>query len=256
MTEVLLAVPSVGFRSTLVLMKPLLSSHAKLICATKGLEDGTGRLCHEMANEVLGGQYSFAALSGPSFAKEVAAGLPTAVAIASTDAGWIKVIAARFRSAIFQTHACEDVTGVEIAAVVKNVIAIATGMSDGMKLGANARSALITFGLNEMTCLGLAIGAKKDTFMGLAGVGDLILTCSDDQSRNRRLGLALGHGKSIADAEKEIGQVVEGKRNAEIVVKLASEHQVSMPTCSLVWDILQGKVMLQDVKERFLQTTG
>ncbi len=240
--DILIAVPSVGYRETLIMVKPLISAHTRLLCATKGLDAETGQLLHEVATEILGEQHKFAVLSGPSFAREVAAGLPAAVTIASHDQHFLEDLMLRFDSPIFQINSSQDVVGVEIGGVAKNVIAIATGISDGMNLGSNARSAIITLGLAEITRLGLALGGKPESFTGLSGVGDLILTCSDDQSRNRRLGLALGKGKKAAEAEQEIGQVVEGKRNAELVTILAKKHQVDMPICESVWEILQGKL--------------
>lgn len=239
-TDILVVVPSVGFRNTLLTLKPLISDNTRIICATKGLDTESGQLLSEVADSVLGKSHPFAMLSGPSFAREVAAGLPTAVVIASRHAAMQTELARRFHSNIFHIDLSEDVIGVEIGGVVKNVIAIATGMSDGMSFGTNARSAIITRGLAEITRLGLALGAKAETMTGLAGLGDLILTCSDDQSRNRRLGLAIGKGQSVAEAEKSIGQVVEGKRNAELVSILAKRHGIKMPICETIWEILQG----------------
>ena len=189
-------------------------------------------------------------LSGPSFAREVAAGLPTAVSIASKNTVLRNDLIKRFNSPIFRTYPSDDVIGTEVGGVAKNVIAIATGISDGMALGANARSALITRGLAEIIALGTALGGKLETFIGLAGMGDLILTCGDDLSRNRRLGLAIGKGKNMETAEKEIGQVVEGKNSAELVEKLAKQHRINMPICNTVCQILQGKV---NPKEAFME---
>ncbi|OGT42572.1 MAG: glycerol-3-phosphate dehydrogenase [Gammaproteobacteria bacterium RIFCSPHIGHO2_12_FULL_37_34] len=240
--DVIVAVPSIGFRETLIMLKSLIPVHLRMTCATKGLDTDTGQLLHEVAAEVLGARYPFAVLSGPSFAREVAAGLPSAVVIASQDKQLLEDLTHRFNSQIFRIYASHDVVGVEIGGAVKNVIAIATGISDGMELGANARSALITHGLDEMMHLGMALGGKAETFVGLSGMGDLILTCTDNQSRNRRLGLSIGQGHDLQEAEREIGQVVEGKRNAELVVLLAKRHNVSMPICELIWEILQGKL--------------
>jgi glycerol-3-phosphate dehydrogenase (NAD(P)+) len=244
--DILMVVPSVGYRSTLTSLKPIIGDHVRIISATKGLDANTGALLSDMVTEVLGKNRRFAVLAGPSFAKEVAAGLPTAVTIASSDANYAAEVCDRFNSDIFHTFPSDDVIGVEVGSVVKNVIAIATGIGDGMQYGTNFRCALITFGLAEMTRLGVALGAKADTFVGLSGMGDLILTCSDDQSRNRRFGLAVGKGGNIAEIEAGIGQVVEGKRNAELVAILATRHHVTMPLCSVVLDILQGKVSPKD----------
>lgn len=251
-TDILIVVPSIGYRQTLTQLKPYLQKNMRIICATKGLDAETGQLLSDVTHEVLGNTHPFAVLSGPSFAKEVAAGLPCAVMIASSDNIFQKDIIERFNSPIFRTHPTDDVIGVEIGGVIKNVIAIATGMFDGMALGANARSALITYGLAEITRLGLALGGKMETFNGLSGLGDLILTCSDDQSRNRRFGLAIGKGRHVLEVEREIGQVVEGKRNAELAVKLAQKHHIHVPICATVWKILQGNVNAKEAVANLL----
>lgn len=240
--DLIIAVPSVGFRSTLNQLKPLLSSTHRFLCATKGMDMEKGQLLHATLREILGPHYPYAVLSGPSFAKEVAAGLPTAVVIASEDEAFAEVMLQRFNSPIFRIDLSKDLIGVEIGGIVKNVLAIATGISDGMKLGANARSTLITRGLNEMIALGSALGADPKTFEGLAGLGDLILTCTDDLSRNRRFGLAVGNNIPKDQAEREIGQVVEGKRNAELLVQLAERHSVKMRICETIHAILQNKI--------------
>lgn len=178
--DIVIVVPSAGFRSTLTLLKPILSSKARIICASKGLDTETGQLLGDIAEEILGKKHLFAVLSGPSFAREVAAGLPCAVVIASHDKHLLSDLTARFNSPLFRIYTSDDVTGVEFGGVAKNVIAIATGISDGMELGANARSALITRGLAEIIRLGKALGGKLETFVGLSGLGDLILTCSDN----------------------------------------------------------------------------
>lgn len=244
--DILIAVPSIGFRETLIMLKPLVPPSVRITSATKGLDADTGQLLHEVVDEVLGSGQKFAALSGPSFAREVAAGLPTAVMVASHDRDFAQDLAGYFDSELFRIQITDDVVGVEISGAIKNVIAIATGVFDGMQLGANARSALITGGLSEIMRLGATLGGKIETFVGLSGVGDLLLTCTDDLSRNRRLGLALGKGNPIQEAEKQIGQIVEGRRNAELVVQLAEKHSVSMPICEAVWKILQGNM---EVKE-------
>jgi glycerol-3-phosphate dehydrogenase (NAD(P)+) len=218
----------------------------RIICATKGLDAETGQLLSEVATDVLGKDHLFAVLSGPSFAREVARGLPAALVIASFNPSFLKDLTHRFDSPLFRIHPSDDVIGVEVGGAVKNVIAIATGISDGMELGANTRSALITQGLAEIIRLGTALGGKPDTFIGLSGLGDLILTCSDDQSRNRRLGLAIGKGQDIKEAEKAIGQVVEGRRNAELIAMLAERHGINMPVCAAVFDILQAKLSAKD----------
>jgi len=250
--DIIVAVPSIGYHDTLAMLKPHLLSDMRLVCATKGLDNDTGRLLHTIAREVVGKEHPYAVLSGPSFAREVAAGLPTAVVIASENQHFAQDLLRRFNTSIFRIYLSDDVIGVEIGGVVKNVIAIAAGISDGMELGANARSALITRGLAEMIRLGMALGAHWETFTSLAGVGDLMLTCGDNQSRNRRLGLAIGKGQKIEEAEREIGQVVEGKKNVEQVVQLAKQYTVEMPICETVLEILQGKTTLRRAMENLL----
>jgi glycerol-3-phosphate dehydrogenase (NAD(P)+) len=250
--DILIAVPSAGFRDILFALKPLLHSATRIAWATKGLDPETGELLHDMLQETLGKDCISAILSGPSFAREVAAGLPTAVVVASNNLAFANDIMQRFNSPLFRVYRSKDMTGVEVGGVVKNVLAIAAGISDGMQLGANARSALITRGLAEMTRLGQAAGGQYETFTGLAGLGDLVLTCTDDLSRNRRFGLALGRGKSINEAEREIGQVIEGKRNAELLVALAKKLNVEMPISETVWEILQGNLTVQAAMQQLL----
>ncbi|RDI41693.1 Glycerol-3-phosphate dehydrogenase [NAD(P)+] [Aquicella lusitana] len=250
--DVIIAVPSVGFRETLIMLKPLIHDRIRITCASKGLDEDTGQLLSEVTEEILEKDRPFAVLSGPSFAREVAAGLPAAVVIASRNKILLSDLTQRFNSSIFRIYPSDDVVGVEVGGVVKNVIAIATGISDGMELGANARSALITRGLAEIMRLGIALGGKLETFIGLSGMGDLILTCTDNLSRNRRLGLAIGKGRNVQEAEHEIGQVVEGKRNAELVVLLAERHNVDMPICETVWQILQEKISAKDAVDQLL----
>ncbi len=252
--DILIAVPSFAFKQTLQNLKIIAADKPlRFISATKGLDPASGQLLHEIAINLFGKNCLFAALAGPSFAREVAAGLPTAVMIASQDNDFNAALFKRFNSKLFRIYLSRDLIGVEICGVVKNILAIATGISDGMQLGANARSALITRGLAEMTRLGIAIGGERDTFTGLAGVGDLVLTCTDNQSRNRRLGLAIGQGKSVVEAEKEIAQVIEGKQNAETISKLAARHQIDMPISAAVWSILSGQQSLSDAMNQLLE---
>lgn len=253
--DILIAVPSVGFRDTLLALQPLMTQSKRIVWATKGLDLQTGELLHEVGRDVFGTECQYAVLSGPSFAREVAAGLPTAVVIASDNTDFANDLLQRFNSPFFRVYLSDDITGVEIGGVVKNVLAIAAGIVDGMHLGANARSALITRGLAEMTRLGVARGGHAETFTGLTGLGDLILTCTDNQSRNRRFGLALGSGKTITEAEKEIGQVIEGKRNAELVVGLAKKHHIEMPIAETVWEVLQGHLTVTQAVQQLLSRT-
>ncbi|HHJ81153.1 MAG TPA: NAD(P)-dependent glycerol-3-phosphate dehydrogenase, partial [Candidatus Tenderia electrophaga] len=208
--DLLLVVPSHAFRQTLESIKPYVSESSRLIWASKGFEPGSGRLLHQVAEGVLGTARPMAVITGPTFALEVAKGLPTALTVASVNPSFAADIAARLHNNTFRAYTSVDVPGVEVGGAVKNILAIAAGISDGLGYGANARAALITRGLTEVMRLGEALGGCKETLMGLAGLGDLLLTCTDDQSRNRRFGLALGRGLSISDARASINQVVEG----------------------------------------------
>jgi glycerol-3-phosphate dehydrogenase (NAD(P)+) len=236
--DVLIAVPSSGFRSFLEELAPQLSSGMYVAWATKGFEHGSGLLPHQVAHQVLGDNHEVAVLSGPTFAKEVGAGLPTAMVVASPHAQFARRIAEDLASPVFRTYISTDIIGVELGGAVKNVIAIGAGLSDGLGFGANTRVALITRGLSEMTRLGAALGARAETFMGLAGLGDLVLTCTDDQSRNRRFGIALARGGTPQAAMSEIGQVVEGHRAARILREVARQHQLELPICEGICRIL------------------
>lgn len=237
--NILLAVPSHAFRGMLEQLQPLTASTRSLVWATKGLDAASGGFLHHVAAEVLPQAGPFAVLSGPSFAGEVARGMPTAVVVASKDAAFATAVAKSFHSETFRVYTSRDLVGVELGGSVKNVLAIATGISDGLGFGANARAALITRGLAELVRLGAALQADPQTLMGLSGVGDLILTCTDDQSRNRRFGLALGRGQDPAQAQQEIG-TVEGVRTAAEVFSLAQRVGVEVPLCEQVFRILQG----------------
>lgn len=236
--DVLISVPSHGLRETLTKVKPFLRDDARVCWATKGFELHTGKLPHEVAAEVLGADRAVAVLSGPTFAKEVGVGLPTAMTIAANDPVFAQELAVALSGENFRAYTSDDMIGVEVGGAVKNVLAIGAGMSDGLGFGANSRVALINRGLVEMTRLGVALGAKKETFMGLAGMGDLVLTCTDDLSRNRRMGLALASGMSVDEAKKEIQQVVEGVMAAEAVMEVATELGIEMPICQQVYRIL------------------
>jgi len=234
----LVVVPSHALRETLTLMRPLLAADTRLAWATKGFELSTGALPHQVVAEVMDGARPGAVLSGPSFAREVAAGLPTAITAASADADYARALAELFSTPRFRTYTSDDVIGVEVGAAVKNVLAIGAGISDGLGYGANARTAVITRGLVELSRLAEALGARRETLMGLSGMGDLILTCTDDQSRNRRMGLALARGRGMDDAAAEIGQVVEGVLAARAVHEVADRLGVEMPICTQVYRVL------------------
>ncbi len=246
--DILIAVPSHAFSEVVEKIKPYLDTERRIFWATKGLDHG--RLLHHVAEEMLG-ERAYAILSGPSFAREVAEQKPTAVVIAGNNEIFIEDLIMAFHCPAFRVYKSHDMVGVEIGGAVKNVLAIATGISDGLQLGANARAALITRGLAEMTRLGLALGAEQNTFMGLACVGDLVLTCSDDQSRNRRFGLALGQGKSTEQA-KAIAGVIEGIRTTDEVLQLAAHYQVEMPIAEQIEQILQQKITPQQAFDNLL----
>ena len=225
--DVLVALPSHALRETLTALARL--PLRRLAWATKGFELDSGLLPYQVAGQLLPASLPTAVLSGPTFAREVGAGLPTAMTIASADAGYAERLAERISSETFRAYTSSDVAGVEVGGATKNVYAIGAGICDGLGFGANTRIALITRGLAEMTRLGLALGGRKETFMGLAGMGDLVLTCTDDKSRNRRFGLALAAGAQPSEALQSIGQVVEGYNGARAVHRVAVQHRVPMP---------------------------
>lgn len=235
--DALIAVPSHAFRSTLEGIAPHLRPDTRVAWATKGFEAATGMLPHQVAHEVLGARPG-AVLSGPTFAKEVGAGLPTAMTVASEDERFAKDLALSLSGPSFRAYTQTDIMGVEVGGAVKNVIAIGSGIADGMGFGANTRVALITRGLAEMMRLGVKLGAVRETFMGLAGLGDLVLTCTDDQSRNRRFGMALGRGQSLSEAQSGIHQVVEGVPAARAVYAVAQRLSVEMPICLEIYRVM------------------
>lgn len=248
--NILLAVPSHVFIDTLELIKPYLSKNARLLWGTKGI-DGQGELMHVAVEKILG-KIPAAVISGPTFAMEVAKGLPTAVTVAATNSDFAKEIADYFHSETFRVYTSGDIIGVEIGGAVKNVLAIAVGISDGLGFGSNARCALITRGLAELTRLGMKLGGKMETFMGLTGLGDLVLTCTDNQSRNRRFGLCIGKGSSRAEAEKSIDQVIEGIVNAKLIYDLARSSNVEMPITEQVYQVLYEDLPLRKAVDSLL----
>ncbi|MDX1302634.1 NAD(P)H-dependent glycerol-3-phosphate dehydrogenase [Photobacterium sp.] len=249
--DLLVVVPSHVFGEVLTNVKPFLRDDSRICWATKGLEPETGRLLKDVAVEVLGDKVPLAVLSGPTFAKELAAGMPTAIAVSSPDDAFVRDLQEKIHcSKTFRVYSNSDFIGMQLGGAVKNVIAIGAGMSDGIGFGANARTALITRGLAEMCRLGAALGAQPETFMGMAGLGDLVLTCTDNQSRNRRFGLALGQGKSVEQAQIDIGQVVEGYRNTKEVWALAQRYGVEMPISEQIYQVLyQGKDAREAAKD-------
>jgi glycerol-3-phosphate dehydrogenase (NAD(P)+) len=246
---VLVVVPSQAYGVTVKRIAVELAPSAGFAWATKGLEHGTGRFLHQVTREILGDYRPPAMVSGPSFAREVASGLPTAITVASPDTAHARRVAALLHGPTMRAYTSADITGVEIGGAVKNVLAIAAGVADGLGFGANARAALITRGLAEMVRLGEAVGGRRETFMGLTGVGDLVLTCTDNQSRNRRFGLAIGNGGTAAEAQATIGQVVEGAIAARELMRLARQHGVDMPITDQIDRILhQGQPPRQAVE--------
>jgi len=237
-STLLICVPSHAFENTLSAIKPYLPSTVRIAWATKGFNPKNGMLMHEVVATLFSDTLPVAIISGPSFAGEVAANLPTAITIASFQAEFAQDLTEIFHSGRFRTYTSTDVIGVEVGGAVKNVLAIAAGIADGLNLGANTRSALITRGLTEIIRLGLQLGGKQDTFMGLAGLGDLILTCTDNQSRNRRLGLALGQGHNIDSAIAQIGQEIEGVSAAKETYLLAQKFNIDMPITEQTYKVL------------------
>jgi glycerol-3-phosphate dehydrogenase (NAD(P)+) len=236
--DLLLVVPSHAFKQVLQTVSDRGGKPRRIAWATKGLEPESGRLLHEVAGEITGEKTPLAVLSGPSFAAEVANDLPTAVTVAGNDQGFVDDFSRRIHGGNFRVYRSDDMAGVELGGAAKNVLAVAAGIADGLGFGANTRAALITRGLAEIMRLGEAVGGKRETLMGLSGLGDLILTCTDNQSRNRRFGLALGRGATQAEALASIGQVVEGKLAADEVVKRAAELGIDMPIAQQTYRVL------------------
>lgn len=239
---VLVVTPSHAFTETLKALAPHRRAHAGVAWATKGFEPGSGRFLHEVAGDVLGEGVPLAIVTGPSFAKEVAQGLPTAVTVHSDDEAFALDVAETLHGPTFRAYTGNDMLGAELGGAMKNVLAVATGVADGMNLGLNARAGLITRGLNEMLRLNVALGGRAETLMGLAGLGDLVLTSTGDLSRNRRLGLALGRGQSIKEAVAAIGQVVESVQTADEVMRLGERHGIELPISQLVREVLHERI--------------
>ena len=237
----IIATPIAGLRPTVERLKAL-NSALPVLWVCKGFEADTGKLPHQVVVEVLGANAVCGALSGPSFAEEVAAGQPTAVTLAANDHQFAVDTARQLHSRRLRVYANDDLVGVEVGGAVKNVLAIATGVCDGLGLGLNSRAALMTRGLAEIARLGVALGAHRDTFMGLAGMGDLILTCTGDLSRNRRVGLALAENKALSQILEELGHVAEGVHTAREVESLAAILNVDMPISRAIAAVLDGRV--------------
>ncbi len=254
-TLALVSVPSHAFRQTLEALRDAREGHLPggLAWATKGLELSTGRMTHDVAADVFdSSSVPMGVLSGPSFALEVARNLPTSITAASQDPDYAVAMARAFTTDRFRVYTVSDIVGVEIGGAVKNVIAIAAGFSDGAGFGANTRAALINRGLREMLRLGRALGARDDTFQGLACMGDLVLTCTDDLSRNRRFGRAIASGETPEQAAAEIGQAVEGVHAARAVHQKAQALGIDMPITQAVYDVVHGGVAPERAMQRLM----
>jgi glycerol-3-phosphate dehydrogenase (NAD(P)+) len=243
----IVATPMAGLRTTADLIGGLLP----FLWVCKGLEAGTGLLPHQVVGQTAN-TAPCGALTGPSFAEEVAQGLPTAVTLASSDIGFAAEMADALHTPRLRIYANDDIVGAEVGGAVKNVLAIATGLCDGLGLGLNARAALMTRGLTEITRFGVALGAKRETFMGLAGLGDMILTCTGDLSRNRRVGLALASGKPLETIQRELGHVAEGVMTAREVLRRAKQLGVDMPITEAVCAVLDGHIKAVETVERLM----
>lgn len=251
---ILLAVPSHAFRDTLSKLRVFLPAEINIAWATKGLNPEDGSLLHQAVAEIFTKNTPAAVLSGPTFAREVAANLPTAITIASTQTDFADELAGLFHNQHFRAYTSTDIIGVQVGGAVKNVLAIAAGIADGLGFGANTRAALITRGIAEIMRLGLALGGKQETIMGLAGLGDVILTCTDNQSRNRRFGLALGEGKHAETSIKEINQEIEGISAARETYLLSRKYNIDMPiteqTYRVLYENLEPLTAVQNLLQR------
>jgi glycerol-3-phosphate dehydrogenase (NAD(P)+) len=250
--DIVIAVPCADLPDVLDVLVEETSSQLKICLACKGLASGKQLLNHQLVEERLQNNASVAVLSGPSFASEVACGLPTAVTVASDNRNTAEYFAILFHTGVFRAYIHDDIIGVQIGGAVKNIMAIAAGIADGLGFGANTRAALITRGLIEIMRLGVVLGGRQETFMGLAGLGDLVLTCTDDQSRNRRLGLLLAKGKTVEEARAVIGRTIEGVRTVGVVMKLAEKYAVEMPISEQVAKVLQSETSPREAVQALL----
>lgn len=250
---ILIAIPTAGLREILQKIR-VLGKAWPLVLGCKGFEARSGMLPHQVVREVYSATVPCGILSGPSFAQEVAQGLPTALTLASDDEAFSKYIIREIHTAYLRIYSSNDVVGVETGGAIKNVIAIATGISDGLKLGNNARAALITRGLAEITRMGVALGGCRETFMGLAGIGDLILTCTGDMSRNRQVGMMLAAGHLLSDILQKIGHVAEGVHTAREAARMSRQLRIEMPVteavCSIVYDGVPADRVVKKILER------
>ncbi|MCK5829463.1 MAG: NAD(P)-dependent glycerol-3-phosphate dehydrogenase [Methylococcales bacterium] len=251
---ILLSIPSHAFKDTLIKLKPFIKNNTKIAWATKGFNTSDGSLLSKIVEQELSKKIHTAVLSGPTFANEVAKGLPTAITVASKSPEFSNQLATIFHNQYFRIYTNQDIIGVQVGGAIKNVLAIAAGIADGLGFGANTRAALITRGLQEIIRLGIKLGGQPETFMGLTGLGDLILTCTDDQSRNRRFGLALGQGKNREKAIKEIGQEIEGVSAARETYLLSLKHKIDMPiteqTYKVLYEDMDPRIAVQNLLAR------
>lgn len=238
----LVVVPSHAFVDLVRQMHALRPDLAGIAWATKGFEPGSGRFLHEVVDEIYGPGCAQCVVTGPTFAREVAAGLPSALTVHGPEPDFVRRVAGLLHGSSMRAYTGDDLAGAELGGAMKNVLAVATGIADGMGLGLNARAGLITRGLNEMMRLNAALGGRAETLMGLAGLGDLVLTCTGDLSRNRRFGLALGRGSSIEAAVAEIGQVIESVLTADEVSRLAERHGLDLPIAAHVRAVLHREI--------------
>ena len=250
---ILIVTPVVGLRSSLELIKQLGYGHLPILTACKGFELDSGLLTFQVVKEVLPDNNKIGVLSGPSFAQELAKQLPCAVCLSSENISWMTELTQKLNTNIMRLYANDDIIGVSVGGAVKNVMAIATGLSDGLNYGLNARAALVTRGLAEITRLAVAMGAQTKTMMGLAGMGDLILTCTGALSRNRKVGLGLAEGKTLHQVLKEIGHVAEGVPTIEEVHNTAVRYQIDMPITDMLYQLVRNELSAHDVMERLMQ---
>lgn len=250
--ELIIAVPSHAFTALFDNIKNSITQTG-IAWLTKGLDPLTHAFFSDIVADRLGKDFPVAILSGPSFANEVARDIPTALIFSGNNTGYLQTLRNLINQKTLRAYFNHDMIGVQLCGAIKNVLAIACGMSDGLHYGANTQAALITRGLAEMTRLGLALGAQQPTFLGLAGVGDLVLTCTDNQSRNRRFGLLLGQGVDAEDAVVRIGQVVEGQHNAKQICAVAKKIGIELPICSEVHHVLIGQLTPQQAAKNLME---
>ena len=241
-----------GLRDSVELIKQAGYGHLPILTACKGFELDTGLLTFQVVREILPDNDKIGVLSGPSFAQELAKQLPCAVVLASENEKWINGLVQELNTPVMRLYANTDIIGTAVGGAVKNVMAIATGLSDGLEYGMNARAALVTRGLAEMTRLAVALGAQQKTMMGLAGMGDLILTCTGALSRNRKVGLGLASGKPLHQVLTEIGHVAEGVPTIDEVFNTACRHQIDMPITQTLYELVRNELSAKDVAERLM----